>query len=190
MSGINGLPGGGPWAIDPECQARNHNSLAAAKGGGSNRGNPCCLCPRAKFIRRAEAAKYRQRYRDRMGKMESGEVVRGNLRLLVEKMPQPVNEAPPAMPRAVCRTERGTNLMMRAFDAPLSYAGQSTRDQAKTLCAGCPERFKCAEYVADNEFPAGSWGGVWAGKDPWNRAGYRIVPFGRGVGAVKIEEEV
>jgi hypothetical protein len=51
----------------------------------------------------------------------------------------------------------------------------AARERAKAWCKlPCPVLDKCRAWVMSEESPAGSWGGVYAGMDRWDRTGKPI----------------
>ncbi len=77
-----------------------------------------------------------------------------------------------------CTTVRGQRAALAGMNTESSQAGIHDRERARRLCnAGpCPIRDSiCRPWVLTQEQPAGAWGAVWGGLDPWNRRGIELV---------------
>jgi hypothetical protein len=181
MMGINGLAGNGngPWRIEPDCPGLTHNSLRSSLGhaGPAGRVKPKCICPHGqdllmveRGIRRiAEAARMRT-----VHKRSSDPRTR-----LQPPMPEPVEVRSPNFAGALCTTPRGRKAADAGMNEQPTLNGIASRDLAKAWCASCPLLLECRNWVTTQEQPAGSWGGVWGGLDPWNRKGLELVIRGK-----------
>jgi len=143
--GHYGLPGGGPWRIDPACKAPTHNTMWSVE----KRGNPrkiLCICPHGKAL-----------IGQRMQRMQAKLVKIGK--------PMKIEGVQPKMEDPHCQ---GSPLLLKIVDA--AYDGPSGYPAMQKICRGCPlSQEACLQYVATQEKPAGSWGGVWAGMTPRQR---------------------
>lgn len=164
---LNGLPGGGPWLISKFCEAKRHNTVSAATGKSYPKSDPKCICPHAVDLLaawRADAPARRQM---------------NNTLRLSERRPEPIASMKgyPDFTGAVCATPRGQIAALGGMSVDPSVRGMNRRDRARALCdtGPCPVRDACRAWVLAQEKPAGSWGGVWGGLDPWNRAGMQFV---------------
>jgi hypothetical protein len=148
---------GVPYAIRDSCEALAHNTLAAAKH------NPLrCWC----FGARKALAEYRRRSehnRYRSGKKKAG--------LIKAVKPVLISIPAPDWRRGLCRTERGQAIADGGFAEGVSVQSFVARDWAKAQCEECPLLLVCDAWVTKQEKPAGSWLGVWGGKDPFDRKG-------------------
>jgi hypothetical protein len=145
-----GLPGSGPWVIDPECEAPKHNSITAAEG--RDRTGIRCCCPRANALRVR-----RNSGRDRKPPKKPSEY---------RHIPAPkkVTVVQPDLSAGACRPPVAAMVFDRAFDSSMAYR------EARSICDACPLRDRaCFSYVKEAEQPPGSWGGVWAGMSPGQR---------------------
>jgi len=165
-----GLHGGGPWRILDNCLAPLHNSLRAAEG--RNRA-PRCICPRALVIRRARQNRWNEL---RSARRVEGRAIKtiqpGHMIPRANKVTEPM----PDMSQALCRRPDMMKVMDKGFGTGVSEGAQAARQAAKDVCSFCPiAETVCGPYVERAEKPAGSWGGIWAGRDPWERMGLRLV---------------
>jgi hypothetical protein len=164
-----GLPGAGPWRILDDCEAPKHNTLRAHSGRHGREGTRTaqCRCPGAvvlyeKDSKRRSTAKYRPRPKV---------VDAGSL--------PPLQMRPPDLSAAPCRTPRGAALVdhwQRSTGAGQQRVGVAV----KWMCnRRCPVRAQCDLFAQVNEHPAGSWRGIYGGKD----ANERRVEAGRRIAA-------
>lgn len=160
--GLNGLPGQGPWAIDADCPASNHNTLSASL---TRRGHQGCTCPRSRELLREHRKKYKARVKTHKIRMPQG-------------APQPITATYfPDFSGGACTTERGQKAALAGMNDQASLKAIKDRERAKALCTvgPCPILATCRAWVLGQERPEGSWGGVWGGLDPWNRRGLELV---------------
>lgn len=150
------LPGGGPWRILADCPARLHNSQRAAEARGSVR----CVCPRAAAIwdARSDQRKERKRARGVILQLSSATEIRM-----------------PDLSAGACRTPWGQKRHEKGFSDQVTVPSELARREAKKICRACPVLAACRSYTLAAESPAGSWGGIWGGLDPWNRVGKQVV---------------
>lgn len=165
--GLSGLPGTGPWRVLAECLAERHNSLAAADG---RRSNGKCVCPHALELVRAKRTQDKERLRVR---------AKSTSRIKMPHLhPGPIT-APtyPDFSGGACTTVRGREAAQAGMNEQPSMRGVNDRQRAKNLCnvGPCALRVRCRAWVLSQEEPAGSWGGVWGGLDPWNRRGLQLI---------------
>lgn len=148
------------------CGARYHNTYAASRGTARGRPKPKCICPRAVWISRDYWRAMKTRQHDGLSAMR-----------LSKDIPEPTRGLPPDLRAGVCRRPLAAGVVEDGFNVQLSAAGVARRARAKALCnAGpCPVREQCRAWVLREERPAGSWGGVYGGLDPWNRKGQDVV---------------
>jgi hypothetical protein len=179
--GVNGLPGAGPWRISEFCEAHSHNTLNAARGKGKA---VRCICPRGV----ARLKQWRDEFTIPAVKNARNRELRRRGVVLPRIKPKLVEERVPDLSAGACGTERGRKVIELGFNVQTSRAGIAARARAKALCTAgpCPMRMSCLRYVLSQEEPAGSWGGVFGGLDPWNRRGQelamvdgkaRVIPF-------------
>ncbi len=183
--GLPKWPMKGPWAIDPACTYKglDHNttnSAIRAKVKDRYTLSGRCTCPHGRDLREKELERYTRRREERKARLASGqeEPVKKVPNLTVKGLPS-VCMTPRPIPAGVtpdfrgaaCRSRRGALIADEAMSLQLSLDGQQARDTAKSVCLTCPLIELCRRFVTAYESPAGSWGGVWAGMDPWARAG-------------------
>lgn len=164
-----GLPGSGPWRILDDCPSMFHNTLHSALG--RHAGGQKCTCPRALHLK----ATRRQNGQKLKAKPPSDPL--WNYSRFLYMAPAVVKEPMPAeMGQAACRDGEGLAYADDGMDRHMTKAGVQKREGAKAWChLACPVIEVCAGYAKRNEFPAGSWGGVWGGLDPWERRGLKLV---------------
>lgn len=166
MSGRgNGLPmwWTGPWRILPECPATGHNVFRRVE-------RPVdgikCICPRAQALFNEYLEMKRQESRE--GRRKGRRSIMPTLRPIIEGNR---GYAAPNWKHAACNTDVGRKLSDRAYDAVSSTDfAERQRLAMRILCSGCPIETVCRGWVLAEERPAGSWGGVWGGLDPAQRA--------------------
>lgn len=169
MKGVpmNGLPGGGPWRIDDDCPAPRHNSIRSAEG---RKGEPKCVCPHGVQL-------YRERLTYFNGKRRG--VPRSDFRIKGSVPKDLVDPTPGFFRDAICQHPTFREVMDGGFSTAATKGGVRVRREAKNVCrTHCPIRQQCLEYVQRLESPRGSWGGVWGGQDPWERAGQTMIVTG------------
>ncbi len=151
----------GPWKILDECPATGHNIIRHARGLD---GLAKCICPRATALRTEYNAVRRIDEKEaRTVKMEQ------EIRLPVA-VPKNIHQFDaPDWARAVCRKSENIPVVDLGFEISRTRVARSGRAMAKLLCATCPLQQVCLAWVMQEEEPAGSWGGVWGGMDPWER---------------------
>lgn len=165
------LPGGGPWLIEPDCPSDYlHNTAYAARLPPAVR----CKCPRALWARRQEWRKQDHQRR----KPGAGERIGFPLTL--------VDASTPDLTSGHCVTGGllARKIMDDAYSVTRTVEGFAARERAKSVCLGsdgaqCPALSACNGWVTKYEDPAGSWGGVYAGKDQWERAGVVVTIHSR-----------
>jgi hypothetical protein len=156
-----GLPGGGPWRILDECSARYHNTRRATESVDNK-----CICPHA-----LDEAKLKKVLRKQ-----------GNILEKVLLTPLPHSVRVPDFSAGLCARPERADVVDGGFSVEGTLVAMDKREAAKRLCYACPIREEvCAPYVKAAENPPGSWRGVWAGKDPWERQGRRVVIGPNGV---------
>ncbi len=151
QGGMTGLPGCGPWAIDPQCPSGGHNTRTAADKPARWR----CICPRAQAImtkRRKQRADFREAWGKRQPEEEPPDVIARAVTI-----PQPDLSA------GHCTSPVGQDIAAAAFDSRSGYRA------AVEMCKGCPVSLKCLQYAMEAERPRGAWGGVWGGLTPEER---------------------
>ncbi len=147
--GKYGLPGGGPWIIDPDCKAATHNTMWSVEKRGNSR-KILCSCPHGQWL--AE---------ERVKRWE----VRKTAKYRNIGAPLKVEGVAPKMIDPHCQ---GSPLLLKIVDA--AFEGKAGYSGMQEICRDCPLRTgACLNYVAEQEKPAGSWGGVWAGMTPRER---------------------
>lgn len=83
-----------------------------------------------------------------------------------------VTRRTPDLSQGLCViTRKGQEIAERAFREGTSIQATAARTRAKLQCAACPLLAECLAWVTEQESPAGSWRGVYGGKDPWDRRG-------------------
>lgn len=173
---VRSLPGGGPWRILDECLAVYHNTQRAALGRSIGRDK--CICPRALVLKtqRAQYEKKKDEQRQARRRENSNyETLRVYSRFLHSISAVTTTPMPREMSKAACRTGVGMQFADDGMDRHVTPAGVSKRQGAKDWCnTACPVKDTCLAYVTANEHPAGSWGGVWGGLDPWQRHGLEL----------------
>jgi Transcription factor WhiB len=169
MSRNIGLPGRGPWRIDPRCPAFSHNTAFAAKKGGlvphaPEVGRIKCICPRAIAAYKAEQKLAELRKIERgdrktaLGGRPRGAGMEYGIPQYYRNVVQ--NVAVPDLGAGLCRTPLGMEIMDLA--QAKRWTGE-TLEKAKTMCDGCPVQFKCGQWATDAESPAGDWSGIYGG---------------------------
>lgn len=165
------LPGGGPWRIVQDCPGSIHNTAHAAREGG-------CRCPHALELRREEWRRQDQKRR------KSSDRIGFPLTL--------VDASTPDLSKGHCVTggRPAQAIMDGGYDAKRTVEGFAARERAKGVCWGsdgtqCPAMSACDGWVTGYEDPAGSWGGVFAGKDQWERAGLVVTLHPRLIGQMR-----
>lgn len=149
------------WPVLAECPAPTHNSLYSARG---RPGRPRCVCPHGLEL-------LKNRHRVELPAAEKRR--KGRPTRLVVKPPEVVI---PSFERGACMTEKYKNVAHAGQTDKLTRADITARQNAKNVCNSvCPIRDACRAYILAAERPAGSWGSVWGGLDPWNRAGKQVV---------------
>lgn len=172
MHGVNGLQGGGPWRIEPDCPARVHNSLRAALGWGSGRKTrEKCICLRGQDLLALERI---QRNERKKKARDAVKWVKSEAKLEHLK-PEETEATPPDFAGGLCTSPAGMKIADGGQNDQASRLGIAERAAAKRLCDVCPLKPMCREWVLSQERPAGTWGGVWGGLDPWNRKGLEVV---------------
>lgn len=150
----------GPWRILEECPADGHNITTRARGA---EGRPRCICPRARALKE-EYDKYRRVFDKGVRDTRPPEVE------LPTAGPRNIkHHSAPNWYHAVCRKPENYAIVDAGFDAGKNADAALGRIKAKDLCRSCPLRKACASWALQEEDPAGSWGGVWGGMDPWDR---------------------
>lgn len=174
MRGINGLPGGGPWRILEDCGADTHNSTRAGLGRGHGFATRLpCTCPRALvLLAQYQARRLELREIERAQKRRPRQDNRARLQLPV---PQLAEIRSPNFIEGLCAKPGGMAYADKGMNDQASHRGIAERQEAKNLCAACPMLQECKAWALGQEKPAGSWGGVWGGMDPWNRKGLELV---------------
>jgi hypothetical protein len=160
------------WPVSPYCEAATHNTLSASKWRRRKIG---CICEHS--MKLAADARARTRANRAARLAEKGLVeVKSNIRMSVAS-PQPISATQPDFSQGLCTSPRGQETARGGSHDQASRAGIKARARAKNLCnAGpCPIRDRCRTWVLTQEKPAGSWGGVWGGLDPWNRQGKDLI---------------
>lgn len=147
-----GLPAGGPWRILDDCAAPQHNTVRATESVD----NPC-ICPRARHL------------------ISHRSHARGKNPLTTFVVPAEHSVRPPDLRGGICTRESVREIVDGGFNTEGTAAAMDTRLKAKNLCRSCPLLEVCRSYVLAAESPAGSWGGVWGGMDPWDRQGKQVV---------------
>ena len=161
------------YPVLPECPAKYHNSLSSASG----RYLPeKCICPHAIALL---AKRHEARRDDHARKRGKGIGARTSNIKLSAVAPKPISSPNyPDFSGGLCTTKHGMAAAQDGMDDTATLRGIAARERAKALCnAGpCPIRDTiCRPWVFMEESPAGSWGGVWGGFDPWNRKGEEVV---------------
>lgn len=150
----------GPWRISPLCIARGHNTLMWARGGRTC-SEAKCTCPHALYV----LAEFKASRRGQNKHVAVEQVVTSS--------PSAPRAPEPDWTQAVCR--RYPKTADGGFDERMNFKGQEKREAAKKLCKQCPLLAGCAAWIVRKEGEErGSWGGVYAGMDQWNRQGYRM----------------
>lgn len=171
-----GLSGGGPWALNPECRSRLHNTLYAAFG---RRSDFKCICPRAlalgrewqdrqnelRRLKKESEAKRAQRNAEKIQAMRPAKMI---------QQPKGHTLTPPNLAGGACTQPWSAKDVEGGFNTMASTAGIEARAAAARVCGVCPLKQACLDWVTAAEEPRGSWGGVWGGLDPWERMGKRI----------------
>lgn len=165
--------GRGPWRILPDCPApTSHNTLRAAWGQDAQRvvTKPGCVCPRALDLKRAAEGR-REEYKKTVSTFAR--------RKSTAKL-QPVDSAEisartPDFSRGLCARPENLSIADMGLSDQATHRGIERRQIAKDLCEACPLKRRCQDWVTTQESPAGSWGGVWGGLDPWNRRGETLI---------------
>lgn len=175
--GINGLAGvgSGPWRILPECPGRTHNSLRSALGHAGPAGivKPKCICPHGQDVLEVERA--RRVVIEKARVREWSHRANDPRTRLQPPMPEPVQRRSPNFAAGLCTTPKGQKAADAGMNDQASLNGIASRGLAKAWCANCLMLQECRNWVTSEERPAGSWGGVWGGLDPWNRKGLELV---------------
>lgn len=174
MQGVNGLPGGGPWRILKDCGADVHNSTRAGLGRGHGFVTRLpCTCPRAlEMLAQYQARRLELREIERVSKRRPRQDKRARLQL---PLPLPAEIRSPNFIEGLCTKPGNMAYADKGMNDQASLAGIADRQEAKDLCAVCPMKLECKAWALGQEKPAGSWGGVWGGMDPWNRKGLELV---------------
>lgn len=160
---LKAFPSGGPWRILEDCPAVAHNTSRAAESGRS--GGAKCVCPRAVALREERLRRWRA-----SGTSKDNPVVK-----LSAVNPVPVGKRIPDLSAGACQRPWNVRIANGGFSVQPTKHGRDLRAAAKSLCATCPVLKQCREYVTGQERPAGAWGGVWGGLDPWNRKGKEMI---------------
>lgn len=159
-----GLPARGPWLILEHCLAENHNTVHSSQAG---KGRIRCICPHAVSLKKdRDRAWGETRRRDKKEEARRLLTEKANREIeAVQRIAAPRKGAGGRTPRlelAACRGQYDT------VDA--AYSSDRAYGAARELCGLCPVLQACDRYITDAEEPAGSWGGVWAGMSPRERA--------------------
>ena len=173
------MNGGGPWRILPECpRPTTHNTANAAEGKfSSGAGGIKCICPQGLYLYETVILARRERERERMKRVHK-RTADPRVRL-TPVTPNPVSRRSPNFLTAACRTPAGLRIADQGANDQATLAGIAARELAKKQCRDeCPLLVRCAMWVTSQESPAGSWGGVWGGLDPWNRKGLELIITG------------
>ena len=171
-TGVNRqLPGRGPWRILPECPARLHCTLSAARGRRGRAGSQNmakCVCPRALHLKDLD----NQRNIARVQALRNAVVTEtkksgagrptGTTQVTPKYMANVKKVTIPDLSRGLCRTPLGMAIMDAASETG-GNALHRKRAKAVEMCEGCPVKRECGDYVIAAEDPAGSWGHIYAG---------------------------
>jgi hypothetical protein len=164
----------GPWRILEECEAPIHNTISAARGVvARDTYGKRCICPRATKL--MEAYHERERERDKARWAETDRKRELMLRQAMKAMNMP------DLQDAACMLEENRHLVDAGFNDDRTAAGVRDRAKAKAVCDSCPMNtfIVCQQWVKTEEDPKGSWGGVYAGEDIYERRGMRVHISGR-----------
>lgn len=148
-----GLPGRGPWKVEPDCPAPYHNTTNAGRGRPG--GFPRCICPRALFL----VAEFAERDNgERRRKRNGTEINKAAITGL------------PDMSQGACTTDEYREVARAGQTEDANLGAKLARENAVAVCAyRCPIIMRCRSYILTAEKPAGSWGGVWGGLEPDDR---------------------
>ena len=179
-TGVNRkLPGGGPWRILPECPARLHNSLSAARGRNPRTREEIhakCICPRALALVVVDNERGRARRLARETTPHRNVATTGWQKATattpiymsnVKKVPIP------DLSHGLCRTPVGMQVMDLATETG-GNALHFRKKAAQEMCENeCPAYAACLAWITSGtEQPTGSWGGIYAGMTPSQRIQY------------------
>jgi hypothetical protein len=159
------------WVVLPHCPAPNHHSLNAARG---RYGRPQCICPEGLRKMRMRKEYERERVIARLEEKERHPGIS-----LWPLKPEPLTAVTVAdFTGGLCTTAAGKKIADGGMNQEASQRAIDARGAAKAMCERCPLKLRCKEWVTTQEKPAGSWGGVWGGMDPWNRRGKEMIISG------------
>lgn len=160
----------GPWKILEECPASGHNTKTrAVKPSDGLR----CICPRAKSMVEQHNRESLERVRNyrRTTQPEAPENKRAEINVRTLHPRELRNYKRPDMSKGRCVTQPGA---LKKFDAAQEAVADTVpatkaRNAAKEVCGSCIMQHQCLAWTLQEESPAGSWGGVLGGMDPWER---------------------
>lgn len=92
--------------------------------------------------------------------------------------PQSTNvfmDMPESLAQGSCVTPIGLANADKGQQIHANAEGIRDREVAKQQCRSCIAQRDCLLFVLKNEEPAGTWGGVWGGLDPFNRIGKEMI---------------
>jgi hypothetical protein len=163
---------GKEWPVLNNCAALRHNTLSAARG---QRGKPKCLCPGAKEAYRS--------WRENRVDDPVQAALRRSLRPGMNSMREAL-ASQPNLRGGSCTTPWGFRISDDAFSLEFTKYGFGLRQKAKDMCVkSCPLLAECKRWITKaEEADPGSFGGVYAGMDIWDRQGRPIKLVG-----VKVE---
>lgn len=156
----------GPWRILPECPATGHNVLRRVEKPADG---IKCICPRALALKAANLVM----------KREERKTVKRTGRTMIMPVLRPISVKEmwripsPDWTGAMCNTPAGRKASDRAYDAvSATKVSERIRAEMRAWCHICPIMQTCRAWALEMEKPAGSWGGVWGGLDPSERAAF------------------
>lgn len=143
-----------PWRINEDCIADRHNIPVAWIGA---KGEVACTCPASVDYMR----KHRGHSSDRSRKWKQA---KKEERTYTVALTESLSRTMPDLSRGLCRRPENLDIFDAAFDD-----AEASRARAKAICHSCPALLECDAWVLRDEFPAGDWGGVYGGRDVYDR---------------------
>ncbi len=164
---------GVPWRILDECSSVVHNTVSAARGFSRGGPMPKCICPGAVIALRLDREHRRQNLERNLDRIGGRMAIAHTYAITgpkITEVPQLKDRNMPDLNRGHCRRPWNAAIVDGGFEDSAIM-----RASAKALCNGtadqpvCPVKAECKAWMLGFEKPEGSWGGVYAGLDVYDR---------------------